>query len=49
MFDLCKATLFLVAIDNIKHLGSLRVYSAFDFQSSGWQVPIPPVQTVQWF
>lgn len=33
MFDLYVVTLFLVAIDNIKHLGNLRIYSAFDFQS----------------
>lgn len=49
MFDLHEVTLFLMAIDNIKHLGNLRIYSAFDFQSPGWQVPIPPVQTLQRF
>lgn len=49
MFDLYEVTLFLVAIDNINHLGNVRIYSAFDFQSPGWQVPIPPVKTLQWF
>lgn len=49
MFDLYEVTLFLTAIDYIKHLGSLKIHSAFDFQSSGRQVAVPPVQTLQRF